>query len=158
MPILIQCIQCKRKLRIQDQLVGKTIKCPSCQTKFQAHPLEEAPPPAPSTQPAVSEEARTPTVPPANPIAIEAPMMQTLELADPTQTPANSKTDLEAKPEAKKPAAAVTPPMPPPFPTPALKVFSILGAIMLLTALLGLGFSWWVALAVERALEARQTP
>ena len=42
MPILIQCTNCARKLRVQDQLMGKTVKCPHCQTRFQARSVEEA--------------------------------------------------------------------------------------------------------------------
>jgi predicted Zn finger-like uncharacterized protein len=47
MPELIQCPNCKRKLRVPDQLMGKKVKCPSCSTAFTAAAVEEDLPTAP---------------------------------------------------------------------------------------------------------------
>jgi hypothetical protein len=163
MPILIQCTGCKRKLRVQNHLLGKTVKCPNCQTKFQAEQLGEMTPKPPGSMPAqqTSEEMATLLVPPVNPESA-VPATQVLELSEPASTPPQSPGVQVQKPTEQHTAANVavqapppTPPAPappPPFPTPALKVFTILGGIMLLTALVGLGLSWWVAAAVDARL------
>jgi hypothetical protein len=61
MAILIQCVRCNRKLRVQEHLLGKLIKCPNCQSKFQAEPVSESAGPSsisdPSSGLAVSEES-----------------------------------------------------------------------------------------------------
>ena len=57
MAILIQCTSCLRKLRVQDHLLGKTVKCPSCGVKFVAQPS--------AAGPAAEETMRTPVVPPS---------------------------------------------------------------------------------------------
>jgi hypothetical protein len=38
MPISIQCDGCGKRLTVKDELIGKIIKCPGCQTKFKAEP------------------------------------------------------------------------------------------------------------------------
>jgi predicted Zn finger-like uncharacterized protein len=44
MPIEIRCPSCQRKLRVPDELLGRTVKCPSCQATFTAATtLGEAP-------------------------------------------------------------------------------------------------------------------
>ncbi len=63
MPILIQCPSCERRLRVPDNLLGKQVKCPSCQTTFTAaedgeseetlrSPAEERPAVTPRRRPA----------------------------------------------------------------------------------------------------------
>ena len=48
MAIVIQCSNCQRKLRVQDHLLGKTVKCPNCQIKFLAQMVDgSAAPPMP---------------------------------------------------------------------------------------------------------------
>jgi hypothetical protein len=166
MPILTQCTSCNRKLRVQDHLLGKTVKCPGCQAKFLAQPIEESapqltpigPPPLP---PPAEESQQTPIVLPPN-AELATPSVQTLELAEAApQAPAPEPRSSErlaavAAAPPPEPAPPPTPPAPPPFPTPALKVFAFLGAILLLTTIVGLGFSGWLAFAVQRAIEARQ--
>ena len=49
MPIQISCPSCQRQLRVPDNLMGKTVKCPSCQTAFEAV-AEQAPPSAPAEE------------------------------------------------------------------------------------------------------------
>src|SRR5262245_53845376 len=48
MPIQTPCPTCGRELRVPDDLVGKKVKCPSCQTEFMANVegSASAPPPA----------------------------------------------------------------------------------------------------------------
>ncbi|HLW64098.1 MAG TPA: hypothetical protein VKS79_02185 [Gemmataceae bacterium] len=51
MPIQTSCPSCGRALRVPDDLMGKNVKCPSCQTQFVAEAAggaaAEAPPPLP---------------------------------------------------------------------------------------------------------------
>jgi hypothetical protein len=73
MPILIECSTCHRKLRVNDHLLGKWIKCPNCQAKFPANQIAEIPA-APGTamdpaevvdQPAATQSASLSTPPTA---------------------------------------------------------------------------------------------
>jgi len=41
MPVQIRCESCSRKLRIPENLLGKTVRCPSCQATFTAQVEEE---------------------------------------------------------------------------------------------------------------------
>jgi hypothetical protein len=41
MPVQIRCESCGRKLRIPENLLGKTVRCPGCQTTFTARAEEE---------------------------------------------------------------------------------------------------------------------
>jgi DNA-directed RNA polymerase subunit RPC12/RpoP len=171
MPILIQCTSCQRKLRVQDTLLGKYVKCPNCRTKFQVRPLEAPPaeptqvslPPVPAS---IEELQQTPVVPPIGPPdnpELSNPQVQILELTEPASSPSQAAPQASSKKRVAVAAAAppapappAPPPKPPPFPTPALKVFAVLTAIVFLTLILGLGFSWVIAGAVERAVDARQ--
>lgn len=56
MPINVQCPQCSRQLGVPDTLIGKKVKCPSCQTVFTA---EEAAATAPPPPPPGGEEEYT---------------------------------------------------------------------------------------------------
>ena len=50
MPIQTSCPSCGKTLRVPDTLVGKNVKCPSCQTQFVASEsgaASESPPPLP---------------------------------------------------------------------------------------------------------------
>jgi predicted Zn finger-like uncharacterized protein len=48
MPILIECPNCHKQLRVQDTMVGKRVKCPSCMTVITAtSPVGESARPAP---------------------------------------------------------------------------------------------------------------
>jgi predicted Zn finger-like uncharacterized protein len=44
---LVSCPDCQRKLRVPTDLVGKTVKCPTCGHTFTADPITQAPPPPP---------------------------------------------------------------------------------------------------------------
>ena len=64
MPTVVDCPQCRRKLRVPDQLLGKTVKCPACQTVFTA--AAQLPPrkdqPAPKEQPPGPQVETDPTL------------------------------------------------------------------------------------------------
>lgn len=42
MSVLVTCTACERKLKVRDELLGKTIKCPSCEERFVAQEMEDA--------------------------------------------------------------------------------------------------------------------
>lgn len=54
MAINVQCPNCNRTLGVPDNLIGKKVKCPSCQTIFTAEEPGASPPPPP---PPMEEEA-----------------------------------------------------------------------------------------------------
>src|SRR5262245_49479272 len=72
MPIVVGCPSCSSQLRVADDLLGRKVRCPACQTVFEASAVAE---PAPQRQPAASESSRSegreransadPAVPPA---------------------------------------------------------------------------------------------
>jgi predicted Zn finger-like uncharacterized protein len=50
MPEIVSCPQCQRQLRVPDELLGHSVKCPSCGTTFTgatATATAPSPPPAP---------------------------------------------------------------------------------------------------------------
>jgi predicted Zn finger-like uncharacterized protein len=47
MPETIQCPQCRRALQIQEAHLGKRVRCPSCQTVFEAVPVARPAPDVP---------------------------------------------------------------------------------------------------------------
>lgn len=49
MPTIVSCPSCARQLRVPEELLGKAVKCPSCQSTFTAN--ESAPPPPPQPAP-----------------------------------------------------------------------------------------------------------
>ena len=55
MPVQVACPACGRQLKVPDNLIGKTVKCPGCQQPFQT--AVEGPPPLPPPQDAVRQEA-----------------------------------------------------------------------------------------------------
>src|SRR6266851_1919489 len=62
--LIIDCPSCSRKLRVPDELLGKAVKCPTCEHTFQATAASESttpsrvPTPAPET--AASDTASAP--------------------------------------------------------------------------------------------------
>ena len=59
---LVSCPECKRKLRVPDELIGKLVKCPTCGQTFNADPatqppLPEPPPPPREEKPALAAAA-----------------------------------------------------------------------------------------------------
>jgi predicted Zn finger-like uncharacterized protein len=56
---LVSCPDCQRKLRVPNELIGKTVKCPTCGHTFTADPTIQAPPPPPPPSPAEDRPART---------------------------------------------------------------------------------------------------
>lgn len=51
MPIVISCPSCARQLRVPEDLRGKSVRCPSCQTVFTAEEAGAAPSEPPSEPP-----------------------------------------------------------------------------------------------------------
>src|SRR5260370_20065482 len=47
MPEIVKCPDCKRRVRVPDDLLGKTVRCPSCQVTFTAQAGDAEPPPPP---------------------------------------------------------------------------------------------------------------
>src|SRR5262245_7345022 len=77
MPTIVDCPSCARKLRVPDELLGHQVKCPTCETTFEAAvngsaagpraeppplpaPPRESPPPLPKEGPAGRDEERRP--------------------------------------------------------------------------------------------------
>ncbi|MBL8796645.1 MAG: hypothetical protein JNM56_22275 [Planctomycetia bacterium] len=79
MPAIVDCPSCNRKLRIPDELLGRKVKCPTCNTTFDAvaSPSGGAPP-APPPPPPGGVTAAPPTAPPPpafTPPPQDAPLM-----------------------------------------------------------------------------------
>jgi hypothetical protein len=167
MPFIIPCVKCRRKLRVQDRLAGKLIRCPGCQHKFVApHPKVAAhvgaaaagaasapvapPPPAPVQSPA---QARMPRLAPRPVHAIEAGPPPGDTSAEPAadQMPRHP----AARPGRKLPEEDLSEPARPapkragPRQSSLLAVFVTLGSILLVTAILGLVCAWWINSKVQ---------
>src|SRR5262245_47445113 len=54
MPVIVNCPSCKGPLRVTDELLGRKVRCPTCQTIFEA----TEPPPEPRTEPRHEESER----------------------------------------------------------------------------------------------------
>jgi predicted Zn finger-like uncharacterized protein len=78
MPVLVNCPQCDRKLRVPDELLGKMVKCPTCGTTFTS---EEA------GEPPLEEEAPAPRRP--------RPVEESYEEAPPRRPPERRQDDEE---------------------------------------------------------------
>jgi len=174
MPVVIECTSCQRKLRVQDHLLGRLVKCPACLVKFVAQLPAGGPDPADA-----QETMRTPVVPVPNPdSASPALAVQTLEITEPASEPPPPEPPPELPPEpppappppitpvmpvAAPPAlveppavvpAPVEPPPPPaprPFESSPLRVLAVIAAIMIATAILGCGLGSLIGAAVESA-------
>jgi predicted Zn finger-like uncharacterized protein len=55
MPEIVKCPECKRTLRVPDDLLGKTVRCPSCQVTFTAQAGASEPPPPPMPKMEIDE-------------------------------------------------------------------------------------------------------
>ena len=80
-PVILDCPSCSRKLRVPDDLLGRAVKCPTCDHTFQA---PGAPGPAtPIASATVSEEAFSPgTADPEALANVQWPPAQYDEAAD----------------------------------------------------------------------------
>ena len=130
MPYLIVCGGCKKKLRIPDTMVGKTIKCPQYAKKMifkpRAKPADpvlsaaspEAPPKKAAAKPMVPQAKTSPrpTVAPAPPIKkkpVPAPPPE--PASDPEPDP---DIDFDSIPDSETPARRAFEPAPEPEPAP----------------------------------------
>ena len=97
MPLFTQCVNCKRRLRVQDNLIGKTVKCPHCQSVFAAQRMEEngLSPSGPGSTPVIStaeDPNPAPLATPANPEQTAPPKPAVAVIATPLPTPAAAET------------------------------------------------------------------
>jgi hypothetical protein len=115
MPLLVQCDQCRRQLRVPDTAAGRTVRCPLCSANFTVPaqappptfvtPEDEAPaPPARTGPPPLPEavKAMPPTPPPLPTEAIQAPPVA--RAVAPPRPPAERDTDDvgEAQPRRRR--------------------------------------------------------
>jgi len=58
-PLIIDCPSCSRKLRVPDELIGKAVKCPTCEHTFAATTAQASTtlPPVPPPAPAVADSS-----------------------------------------------------------------------------------------------------
>src|SRR5438105_2551775 len=63
MPVIVKCPSCNGPLRVADELLGRKVRCPGCQTIFEASAPPPEPPPPP--QPPPAEPAPRRNEPPA---------------------------------------------------------------------------------------------
>jgi hypothetical protein len=168
MTTIIQCTSCTLKLRVRDQLLGKTVKCPNCQTKFVAKAAGESrpqllpaanPPETPvardsGPQGTADDLKRTPVNPQAAPGSAPA-----LEITEPASAPSNPSAALPrssgrvatSTPIPPEPGPPPPPKPPQPFETSPLMVLAVLAALLLLAAFIGCGSGWWIGAVVENA-------
>src|SRR5260370_10608228 len=60
MPSVITCPSCQKQLKVPDELIGRSVKCPGCKETFTAQvPSKSAPPPA-----EIAERPRKKSAPP----------------------------------------------------------------------------------------------
>lgn len=64
MAIMVSCPSCTKQLRVPDDLRGKSVRCPSCQTVFTAEGPGAVPPPPPNGAPQVALQQEAPAPPP----------------------------------------------------------------------------------------------
>ncbi len=61
--IVTQCSNCQTKLKVDDEKIGKKVKCPKCATVFEVAPVDDAPKaaaPAPKAAPQPAPKAAAP--------------------------------------------------------------------------------------------------
>src|SRR5437764_8294178 len=56
MPVYIACDKCQKRLKIPDNVVGHSIKCPACNAVFKADPAKVQPAAQPVHTAALAEE------------------------------------------------------------------------------------------------------
>jgi hypothetical protein len=136
MPILIDCSNCHRKLRVNDNLLGKLIKCPNCRAKFPAIQTGGL-----SAAPAAATDAAE---------VLDQPLV--------TQAAGNSAIDLAAPPAGAQPSAATPATASVPRPHQRLlltpvRVFGGVIAIIIVAGLLGMAVGWLVGSGINQAAE-----
>lgn len=60
MAVMITCPSCQRAMRAPDTVVGKTVKCPACQTQFAVTGSPPPPEPEPAAPRYVEDEPESP--------------------------------------------------------------------------------------------------
>lgn len=103
MPYMIMCGGCKKKLRIPDAMVGKTIKCPGCARKMVFKPKAQAPAlvgAKATAKTAPTGPAKAPDKTPVAKAPVSKPSMAPAPKTPPAKAPpAKAKAPPAAKPE-----------------------------------------------------------
>src|SRR6266478_5869515 len=71
MPSIISCPSCQKQLKVPDELIGKSVKCPGCKETFTAQTMSKSSP-APARED-VMEKPRKKAAPPPDDEEDEAP-------------------------------------------------------------------------------------
>lgn len=112
MPYLLTCGGCKKKLKVGDNLVGKSIKCPHCTRKMLFKPKGAPAPAAVGAGAKAKPGAAKPTAPVKTGAGVKAAAAPAGKVnLSPTAAKAAAKTP--AKPAPSKPPAPAKPKMPP---------------------------------------------
>lgn len=67
MPVIVNCPSCRGPLRVPDELLGKNVRCPTCQATFEAQQAPVPPPPEPPPNLPEPSSVRLPPEPAAPP-------------------------------------------------------------------------------------------
>jgi hypothetical protein len=84
MPTITECPSCKRKLSLPESLTEQSVRCPTCNTAFQAQPIEE--------------EGRAPEAPPVMSASFSAQRLQPGGVPEMNLDDLRGLTDLPAPP------------------------------------------------------------
>ena len=174
MAVFIECSSCHRKLRVRSELVGKSVRCPNCKTKFLAAQVEGLSAPSGEGGPATAEggstvESHEAVIPPDAPTAGKEDSSGPTVRRPVAAPPATMPTSIPVPPEAitahpPEPAAAPRPPaiareggarVPE---TPWAQVSLVLGLVLLTVVLIGLLGAWWVSAGMHAARDRRGAP
>jgi hypothetical protein len=95
MPVYIACDKCQKRLKIPEDVIGRSIKCPSCGSVFKADPAKAAAAVAPAPTPAPKHSA---------PAALED---EPDDVVPPPRRPAALDDEDDDMPKPRKKAAAL---------------------------------------------------
>jgi hypothetical protein len=118
MPIVIYCPDCTAKIRAPEQIIGRHIRCPKCDSEFVAKGDEAPTPSAPPSAP----EPPTPSAPVAVPFAPPPPPEEPAKPARSETIRPEPAADVPPPPE-EKPASPASVPELVPLPANALADF-----------------------------------
>jgi hypothetical protein len=112
MPVYIACDKCQKRLKIPEDVIGRSIKCPSCGSVFKADPAKAAAAVAPAPAPvpkhpapaALEDEPDDVVPPPRKPAALDD---EDEDMPKPRKKAAALDEDEEAEVAPRKKAAAL---------------------------------------------------
>jgi DNA-directed RNA polymerase subunit RPC12/RpoP len=160
MPVLINCAACKRRLRVRDDLVGKTIRCPACQGKFVAEVTRSGS----ESKPRSSSGAAATMIPgetdPAlqEPIDVIDPVVVGPAEAPSTRTRQAVQTRVQPQTAPAPPAGGASPA------TPEISLIRVkeaspgnvlfaLAMVVVAALVVGLALAFWINASVQNAIE-----